>query len=66
MSILIKCITLKNSPKTDKNADNPAQLDTAFRFVCIMLARSVRQVSDLTTFGFRVRYFDIKGLSLKN
>ena len=30
MSILIKFITLINLSKTDKYADNPAQLDTAY------------------------------------
>ena len=30
MSFLMKFITLKNSFKTDKTDDNPAQLDTAY------------------------------------
>jgi hypothetical protein len=54
-----KCITLKHSFKTDTTAINPAQLDSAD-------IANFRHASDHTTFGFRVRYFDIKGLGLKN
>ena len=46
-------------PKKDKTAINPAQLYSAD-------IANFRHASDHTTFGFRVRYFDIKGLGLKN